>query len=150
MRDKRVVEKSEDCTGDYMVACSFKNIVDEYQWAFASVYGPNLDCAGSVLWDELAGLSSIWDFPWCIGGNFNITRFSSEQSGGSSFNSPMVDFSNFIYEQDLLDIPLTAGTYTWSSNREHPTWSRINKFLVSPEWEDITLNSSKRDSPGCA
>lgn len=37
----------------------------------------------------------------------------------------MTGFSNFILEQDLLDIPLTSGYFTWSSNREYPTWSRM-------------------------
>lgn len=43
MWDKRVVEKIEDFLGDYVVACLFKNVMDDYQWAFVGVYGPNLD-----------------------------------------------------------------------------------------------------------
>lgn len=83
----------------------------------------------------MAGIGSIWDLPWCIGGDFNVTRFSSERSGGLGFNSPMVNFSNFIYDQNLQDIPLAGGSFTWSSNRDLPSWSRIDIFLISPEWE---------------
>ncbi|KAF5478850.1 hypothetical protein F2P56_005379 [Juglans regia] len=121
MWDKRVVENKENFMGDYVVACSFMNVIDGYQWAFAGVYGPNLDRSRSLLWDELAGISSFWDLPWCIGGDFNVTRFPSERSGGVGYNQPMVDFSNFISEQNLQDIPLAGGSFTWSNNRDLPS-----------------------------
>jgi hypothetical protein len=47
----------------------------------------------------------------------------------------MLDFSNFIYEQGLMDLPLVGGTFTWSNNRNSPSWSRIDRLLVSPEWK---------------
>lgn len=68
--DKRVVEKMDDCVGDFVVAFLFKTVVDGYRWAFAGVYGPNIDHTHNFLWDELASLCSIWDLPWCIGGDF--------------------------------------------------------------------------------
>ena len=45
------------------------------------VYGPNMDNDRSVLWDELSGLMERWVVPWCIGGDFNATRFPSERLG---------------------------------------------------------------------
>jgi hypothetical protein len=42
-------------------------------WAFAGAYGSNRDNVRRWLWDELAGLISIWDVSWCIGGDFNVT-----------------------------------------------------------------------------
>jgi hypothetical protein len=41
--DRRVVEKIEECVGEYIVACSFINIEDGFFWAFIGVYGPNYD-----------------------------------------------------------------------------------------------------------
>jgi hypothetical protein len=29
--------------GHFVVACSFRNVEDAFVWAFAGVYGPNLD-----------------------------------------------------------------------------------------------------------
>jgi hypothetical protein len=34
------------------------------------------------MWEELAGIISWWESPWCIGGDFNATRFPSEKLGG--------------------------------------------------------------------
>jgi exonuclease III len=81
MWDRRVVEKIEEYVGEFSVACSFRNVEDGFSWAFAGVYGPNLDGDRRLLWEELAGLLSWWNLPWCIGGDFNITRFPSERSG---------------------------------------------------------------------
>jgi hypothetical protein len=34
-----------------------------------------------------------------------------------------------------MDLALAGGTFTWSNNGDVPTWSRIDIFLVSSEWE---------------
>jgi hypothetical protein len=66
MWDRRVAKKIEECW-EYFVACSFINVV--------GVYGPNYDCDRRFLGNELAGLLNWWNLPWCIGGDFNVTRF---------------------------------------------------------------------------
>ena len=43
MWDSRVVEKFEEAVGHYSVSCRFKNVGDNFEWAFTSVYGPNVD-----------------------------------------------------------------------------------------------------------
>ena len=73
------VEKVEALEGSYSIACSFRSVSDDFKWAFAGVYGPNMDNDRSVLWDELSGLMERWAIPWYIGGDFNATRFSSER-----------------------------------------------------------------------
>jgi hypothetical protein len=109
--DKRVVEKIEDCCGVYSLVVKFRFIEDNSLWAFAGVYGPNLARDRRILWDELAGLMSWWIMPWCIGGDFNVTRFPSERSGVAC-RLAMSDFSAFLHEQGLLDLPLAGGLFT--------------------------------------
>ena len=41
--DCRVVSKIEVCMGNFVAACSFKNVDDGLVWAFAGVYGLNRD-----------------------------------------------------------------------------------------------------------
>ena len=45
------------------------------------------------------------------------------------------DFSDFISDQGLLDLPLVGGHFTWSSNQENFAMSRLDRFLVSPDWD---------------
>lgn len=51
-------------------------MIRQLQWAFSSVYanGPNADPDRHYLWEELSGVFSWWEVPWCIGGDFNMTR----------------------------------------------------------------------------
>lgn len=133
--DKRIVEKIDVFVGEYVLACSFRSVEEDCSWAFAGVYGPNFDALKSSLWDELAGLLSWWVMPWCIGGDFNVIRFLAERSSGVRLNSSMLEFSDFIFEQGLMDLPLAGGSFTWSNNQEIPIWSRLDRFLISPEWD---------------
>jgi len=44
-------------------------------------------------------------------------------------------FQTSFFMHNLVDLPLEGGQFTWSNNQEDQIWSRIDKFLVSPEWE---------------
>jgi len=136
MWDRRVVEKVEECVGRYIVACSLRDTGDNVVWAFGEVYGPNDDRDRRDLWVELAGLMSSWELPWCIGGDFNVVCFPSERSSGVGYSAAMEEFSDFIFMHNLVDLPLEDGQFTWSNNQEDQIWSRIDRFLVSPEWEE--------------
>ena len=58
---------------------------------------------------DLFGLS----FPlWCVGGDFNVIRRSSEKLGGSSLILSMKDFDGLIREYELLDPPLWNAPFT--------------------------------------
>jgi len=147
MWDKREVEKVEECIGRYTVACSLRNTRDNVVWAFGGVYGPNDDRERRDLWVELAGLMSWWEMPWCIGGDFNVVRFPSERSSGAGYFAAMEEFSDFIFMHNLVDLPLEDGQFTWSNNQEDQIWSRIDRLLVSPEWEERFPEVSQRRLP---
>lgn len=131
--DKRLV-KVYECVGDYTLAVSFKNIVHHSIWALAGVYGPNSSRDRRLLWDELVGLRCWWNLPWRIGGDFNVTCFSSERSGEARLCTAMMEFSNFIFYQGLLDLPLVGGSFTWSISQDPPMLSKIDRFLISLTW----------------
>ena len=56
--------------------------IDQFDWAFSGVYGPQSDRERPLMWDELSGLASWWGTPWCVGGDFNVVRFPTERLGG--------------------------------------------------------------------
>ncbi|XP_059658879.1 uncharacterized protein LOC132305222 [Cornus florida] len=48
----------------------------------------------------------------------------------------MTQFSDFIDGHLLIDLPLQGATFTWSSGRESVTLSRLDRFLISGDWEE--------------
>jgi hypothetical protein len=99
------------------------------------------------LWEELAGLISLWEAPWCIGGDFNVTLFLDERLRGAVHRSAVTDFADFVVEQGLMDLLMAGGDSTWSNN---VSWSRLDRFLVSPEWEFNYRALCRRNCSGCA
>ena len=81
MWDRRLVEKFEVCVGCFIIVCSFQSVSDNFEWAFAGVYGPNDDNDRQLLWDELVSIMSLWEVPWCIVGDFDAIRYLSERVG---------------------------------------------------------------------
>ena len=126
MWDRRVVVKVDICLGNFVAACSFRNVDDSMEWAFAGVYGPIKDSNRRHLWEELAWLMCLWEVPWCIGGDFNVTLFQNERSGGARRRRAVAAFADFVAEIGLMDIPLAGGV---------STWSRLDRFLIPQEWE---------------
>ena len=108
MWDNRVVDKVKEAVGHFSVSCRFKNVVDHFVLAFTGVYGPNCDRDRNFLWEELFGLFSWWDVPWCV----NVVRFLSQCFGSANFTTAMHLFSAFISEQSRIDLPLVRGNFT--------------------------------------
>ena len=48
----------------------------------------------------------------------------------------MLRFLAFIFEQSLFDLPLVGGNFTWSNFREVAARSRLDRFLLSADWEE--------------
>ena len=43
-----------------------------------------------LMWEELVGLYSWWNLPWCVGGDFNAICFPFERLGGRKLHSGCV------------------------------------------------------------
>ena len=140
MWDRRVVDKVEQAVGEYSITCEFQNTEDDLNWVYSGVYGPIIDGNIRQLWEELAGLDSWCNVPWCIGSGwggggcggeeFTVVHFPSERWGNK--NHKVVGFSEFILEHALLDVLLEGGAFTCLNNHNSLSMSRLDRFLVSP------------------
>ena len=79
------------------------------------------------------GWPAWWNLLWCIRGEFNFTRFLSKRLDESCFCLIMMEFTNFIFDEGLMDIGLVRGTFTWSNKGDTPSLFSIDRFLVSPD-----------------
>lgn len=78
MWDRRVV-RIEECVGNFVVACPFRCVTENFEQIFAGVYGPNDDVERRCLWDELLGMMSWWEMSWCIGEDCNVVQYLCEK-----------------------------------------------------------------------
>ena len=59
----------------------------------------------------------------------------------------MEEFHNFINSCALVDLPLQGGDFTWSRCGEVPASSRLDRFLISLEWEDHFIEAIQKRLP---
>lgn len=78
-------------------------------WVFMGVYDPTLK-RSREFFGELGAICGLWNGPWCIKGDFHVTRFPSECSRGGRIALAMRKFSKLIDELDLRDLSLQGGS----------------------------------------
>ena len=135
MWDSRVVEKIKVAVGHNSVSCYWHGLADDFKWVCSGVYGPHTEESRQQCWEQLSSFRQRWSAPWCIVGDFNAVHFPSERLGCTRFRPGMYSFSDWIDSHNLVDLPLVGGCYTGSSGTTPPSMSRIDRALVSLDWE---------------
>ena len=116
-------------------------------WTFSGVYGPVERKLKEVFWEELGSIRGWWEGPWCLGGDFNEILSPSERARGGNFSPQMRRFAEIVNELELRDLHLQGGLFTWSGGRNGRSMSRLDRFLVSSDWESQFCNVVQRSLP---
>ena len=70
-----------------------------------------------------------------------------EIARGGNFSPSMRRFAEIVNELGLRDMPLEGGLFTWSGGRNGRSMSRLDRFLVSFDWESQFCNVAQRSLP---
>ncbi|XP_028091888.1 uncharacterized protein LOC114292180 [Camellia sinensis] len=105
-----------------------------FDCVFVNVYGPNDVTSRSMVWAILHRLKSGGEKPWCLGGDFNEVRSIFERKSCSRRDRGMCDFNELIENLEVCDIPMLGRKFTWCNSLQGDKWSRLDRFLLSPEW----------------
>ncbi|GFZ14522.1 zinc finger nuclease 3 [Actinidia rufa] len=100
-------------------SCLFENVEYGNKWEFVGVYGPHNRS------DRL------------------VIR-PAERAGCQMQSRAMRDFSDYIMEEELIDLPLEGNDFTWNNGT---TSSRLDRFLVCSEWEGSHLDVRQYSLP---
>ena len=133
--DKRRISLVDSVAGSFSVSCRFRMEEDGLQWVFSGVYGPIEKRYRESFWEELGSIRGLWDNPWCVGGDFNEILSPNERSRGGRISKSMRRFADVLNDLGLRDLPLQGGHYTWQGGPNGRSMSRLDRFLVSPDWE---------------
>ncbi|XP_058092477.1 uncharacterized protein LOC131238909 [Magnolia sinica] len=120
--------------GVFSVSVILQDKSAKFQCLISAVYGPTLNARRSEFWDELTASRQSFSGPCCIVGDFSITRFPEEHSWSRKPSLAMTVFSDWIEKQELVNLPLLGAKFTWTNGRLNSILSRLDRFLVSPEW----------------
>ena len=145
--DKRIMELVDSEFGIFTISCLFKMVEGGFLWTFSGVYGPVERKFKEVFWEELRSIKGWWEGPWCLGGDFNEILSPSERVRGGNFSPLMRRFVEIVNELGLKDLPLQGGLFTWSEGRNGRSMSRLDRFLVSSDWESQFCNVAQRSLP---
>lgn len=93
--------------------------------------------------DKLCFLSELSHFcasssePILIGGDFNIIRYANERNKKSGIHRHSRIFNTLISFHELRELDMSGGVFTWSNNQENPTLEKLDRLLISKDWEDL-------------
>ncbi len=104
-------------------------------FAITNVYGPPTWDRKADFCSELRALKALCAGPWIMCGDFNFTRNQAERRGRPWSAKLMCMFSNLISDLDLMDLPIANQQFTWSNMQSNPTLAKLDRFLISTEWD---------------
>ncbi|XP_058103363.1 uncharacterized protein LOC131246914 [Magnolia sinica] len=114
-------------TGKFFVSVILQHISSRFTCCFSSIYGPSQDRDRKAFWEELSLSRQKFVGACCIAGDFDIVRNSQEKSHSRSNTPTMKQFSDWIKEEELVDLPILGARFTWSNGRESPTMCRLDR-----------------------
>ena len=110
--DKRALDIMDWEEGQFTLSYRFKIVENGACWVFMGVYGPFTKVDREGMWEEFGAIRGLWDDPWCLGGDFNITLFQRERSSQRRISSAMRRFAETANDLGLVDLPLQGGEFT--------------------------------------
>ncbi|RVW41731.1 putative mitochondrial protein [Vitis vinifera] len=158
--DKRVLDILDWEEGHFTLSCRFKTIENGVIWVFTGVYGPFTKVEREGMWEEFGAIRGLWDDPWCLGGDFNITLFQPERSSQRRISSAMRRFAETVDDLELVDLPLQGESSPGMGAliikqgggiRRGPTpfrfenmWLKVEGFkdIVRTWWQGIEVRGS--------
>lgn len=123
--------------GKYILQVNMFDKSKKCAWSLLTVYGAAHDEHKPEFLAELSSFCHKTRMPYLVGGDFNILRHNGEKNKQSSMSHFSAVFNSVIHLLGLREIFMSGGCFTWSNKQEHPTLEKLDRVLMSPEWEDI-------------
>ena len=99
------------------------------------VYGPQEDAEKILFLEELTARRQLCSGPWIVIGDFNMILYAQDTSNARLDCRMMSRFKRFVDDNALKELFLHGRRFTWSSEREVPTLTKIDRAFVSIDWE---------------
>jgi endonuclease/exonuclease/phosphatase family metal-dependent hydrolase len=82
--------------------------------------------------------------PWAVTGDFNLILNEADKSNDRIDRANLRRFRRTVANLELQDLHLHGRCFTWSNERDVPTLIRLDRVLVSIDWDTRFPNSHLR------
>ena len=106
-------------------------INSNFECCIGVVYGPNDRIERNNVFSELRSAITSINKPSLLLGDFNVILHSRERVGTFTCNRSVEEFSEWIRDLGLIDIPLQGLKFTWRRNESK---SKLDRGLCSNDW----------------
>lgn len=145
--ESNTLTKSFLISRKHTLTIGFTHNISNISFAITNVYASTDPQTKAIFVEDLSELSTNISGPWLLFGDFNLTRYPYDKNN-SNFD---LHLANLFNEKNddlaLLEIPLFDWLFTWSSKREIPTLSRIDRAFINQAWNLSHPNTSLSSLP---
>lgn len=92
----------------------------------------------TCFWIKLSQDGALFDLPWLITRDFNVTCCNEERTGASN-RQEKSEFNKFINDFNLLEFDKSGTRFTFSNMQNPPTRSRLDQFITNTNWLEAFL-----------
>jgi exonuclease III len=135
--------------GRFYIRVTLQDLKIQRKWKLVLVYGAAQEADKEEFLRELGDICCNQRLPMLIGGDFNILRFPSDKNKTMRKNKWTDLFNAIINTYELREIDMSSGQYTWSNNQINPTLEKLDRFLMTADWENmfplIVVHKKSRD-----
>jgi hypothetical protein len=128
--------------GEFMLQMNLWDKALKIKWNLLVVYGAAHEEKKLAFLAELSHFYASNSEAMIFGGDFNIIRYINEKNSMDGVHKHTPLFNSLIHFYVLREIVMIGGMFTWSNNQEVPTLEKLDRVLVTKDWEDIFSQAS--------
>jgi len=104
----------------------------------SGIYAPAQPREKDSFWQYLIELTTVFDLPWCIIGDFNEIASPSEKQGGQVFPcNKYWRLNQFLSLTKGVFVPVNGSIFTWKKRLHmHLIYERLDRAIVCNKWGD--------------
>ncbi|XP_073367882.1 uncharacterized protein [Aegilops tauschii subsp. strangulata] len=106
-------------------------------WWLTGVYGPQEDADKVNFMQEPKDIRNLHACPLMLAGDFNLILDPSDKTNDKINRRMMGHFRRCTTDLDMKELYLNGRRYTWSNERMEATLEKLDRVLVSVEWEAL-------------
>ncbi|PON60277.1 Endonuclease/exonuclease/phosphatase [Trema orientale] len=119
-------------------------------WLLSTIYGPPNLSDRATFWDNLSIMTSNFNGPWLLIGDFNGTLSSADKVGGNLLG-PSVSLRSNVEELGLIPITQKGIRFTWNNHRKGKAniRAKLDQGIANEDWFSLFPNASLKSLPVC-